>query len=280
MDRRSVDPPRTRSGRAAPTCTSTRSPRTAPPPSTDDPRPRRRRTDLDVIAITDHERIDAAVAGPGDGPSTAACALEVVVGEEVTTRGGHLLALFLEARVRLVPLAARRRSPPSTMPAGSRSRPTRWSRTRCARRAGSLRRLLEDPDPRVRPDAIETFNPTRSAGPGTRRSSASPTSTACRTSATATPMRSTPSGLGWTSFPGRTAADLRAAIAARHDRASRHVPRRHRPARDVRRPAPQAGPRRPRRARSAGSAATARAATTATRAGGRGRRGSTPDAAA
>ena len=50
-----------------------------------------RNTDLDVIAITDHERIDAAVAG-----RTLARArglrFEVVVGEEVTTTGGHGLS--------------------------------------------------------------------------------------------------------------------------------------------------------------------------------------------
>ena len=33
-----------------------------------------RRTDLDVIAISDHERIDAAVAARRDGASSAACA--------------------------------------------------------------------------------------------------------------------------------------------------------------------------------------------------------------
>ena len=35
-----------------------------------------------------------------DGASTGACAFEVVVGEEVTTLGGHLLALFIERPIR------------------------------------------------------------------------------------------------------------------------------------------------------------------------------------
>ena len=50
---------------------------------------------------------------PGRWRRTAACRVEVVVGEEVTTLGGHLLALFLERAGPLVPLAAhddRRRS--------------------------------------------------------------------------------------------------------------------------------------------------------------------------
>ena len=47
---------------------------------------------LDVIAITDHERIDAAVAGRAIAQDRG-LPLEVIVGEEVTTLGGHLLAL-------------------------------------------------------------------------------------------------------------------------------------------------------------------------------------------
>ena len=37
---------------------------------------------------------------PGRSPATAAARFEVVVGEEITTRGGHLLALFIEEPVR------------------------------------------------------------------------------------------------------------------------------------------------------------------------------------
>ena len=56
-------------------------------------------TDLDVIAIADHERIEAAV-------ECRRLALErgsrvgVIVAEEVTTRSGHLLGVFLEARLK------------------------------------------------------------------------------------------------------------------------------------------------------------------------------------
>ena len=54
---------------------------------------------LDVIAITDHERIDAALAGRALAQDRG-LPLEVVVGEEVTTLGGHLLALGLRRPVR------------------------------------------------------------------------------------------------------------------------------------------------------------------------------------
>ena len=82
---------------AAPTCTSTRSPPTAPPTSTAILDHVEARGDLDVIAITDHERIDAAVAGRAMAARPRP-AVEVVVGEEVTTRGGHLLALVHRRR--------------------------------------------------------------------------------------------------------------------------------------------------------------------------------------
>ena len=53
-------------------------------------------TGLDVIAITDHDTIDGAI-------EAAALAklyrVEVVVGEEITSREGHVLGLFLTSRV-------------------------------------------------------------------------------------------------------------------------------------------------------------------------------------
>ena len=58
-----------------------------------------RSTDLDVIAITDHERIDAAVAARTMARELGHRA-EIIVGEEVSTLGGHLLGLFLTERVR------------------------------------------------------------------------------------------------------------------------------------------------------------------------------------
>ena len=56
-------------------------------------------TQLDLIAITDHERIDAALAARTIARDQG-LRFEVVVGEEVTTRGGHLLALFIDEPVK------------------------------------------------------------------------------------------------------------------------------------------------------------------------------------
>jgi len=52
-----------------------------------------RRTDLDVIAITDHNRLEG---GQWARDLAARHGLQVVVGEEVATADGHLLALFIE----------------------------------------------------------------------------------------------------------------------------------------------------------------------------------------
>jgi predicted metal-dependent phosphoesterase TrpH len=55
--------------------------------------------DLDVIAVTDHDTIEGALraadlaAGRPDAPA-------VIVGEEVSSRHGHILGLFLEQRIR------------------------------------------------------------------------------------------------------------------------------------------------------------------------------------
>ena len=67
----------------APTCTSTPSPRTAPPTSSRSSTTSRRADDLDVIAITDHERIDAAVAARAMAPRPRPA------GRRRRRRGGH-----------------------------------------------------------------------------------------------------------------------------------------------------------------------------------------------
>jgi len=55
-------------------------------------------TDLNVIAITDHDTIQGALRAAERASRLSK--LQVVVGEEVTSRDGHILGLFLEKRVR------------------------------------------------------------------------------------------------------------------------------------------------------------------------------------
>ncbi len=54
------------------------------------------RTDLDVIAVTDHDDIDGALAAREAWARRGRWRFEVVTGIEVTTIEGHLLALFVD----------------------------------------------------------------------------------------------------------------------------------------------------------------------------------------
>ena len=150
---------------AAPTCTSTRSPATARPASRRSSTTSSARTDLDVIAITDHERIDAAVAAQAIARDRGLRA-EVVVGEEVTTLGGHLLGLYLDRPIK--PYRSLRTTILAVHEAGGLAIPAHplVPYPLCAQ-GWVLRRLLDDPDPAAHPDALETFNPTTSASRGT-----------------------------------------------------------------------------------------------------------------
>lgn len=164
-------------------------------------------TDLDVIAITDHERIDGALRARelhADGDYS----FELVVGEEITTRRGHVLALFLTERVpALRPLAetlerihaqggiaiAAHPLAPLTPSLGARS-------------------LLAMRD---QLDAIELFNPSaagRARQSARRRLNAEVLRLPAVGNSDAHVLEGI--GSGWTWFPGATAADYRAAIAA------------------------------------------------------------------
>jgi predicted metal-dependent phosphoesterase TrpH len=58
----------------------------------------RRLGDLDVIAITDHDTLEGALRAR-DIWRGGAYPFDLIVGEEISTREGHLLALFIERRV-------------------------------------------------------------------------------------------------------------------------------------------------------------------------------------
>ena len=92
-----------------------------------------------------------------------------------------------------------------------------------------LRRLLADADPRVRPDALEAFNPTMLGRPWHGRVVRFADEHGLAAVGNSDAHAGVAIGTGWTTFPGRTADDLRAAILDRHDPPARLVPR-HRPA--------------------------------------------------
>jgi predicted metal-dependent phosphoesterase TrpH len=168
--------------------------------------------DLDVIAITDHERIDAALAGRSIARDRG-LPIEVVVGEEVTTLGGHLLALWIERPIR--PYRSLGRTIADVHEAGGVAIPAHplVPYPLCAQ-GWVLRRLLDDPDEAVRPDALETFNPTALGRPWHDRvvRFADQGHLAHIGNSDAHALEAV--GSGWTTFPGRSADELRAAIAA------------------------------------------------------------------
>ena len=181
-----------------------------------------RNTELDVIAITDHERIDAALAGRSmarDG----GLRFEVIVGEEVTTLGGHLLALWIEAPIR--PFRSLRSTIAAVHDQGGIAIPAHplVPYPLCAQ-GFMLRRLLAD-EPRYRPDAIEAFNPTTLGRPWHGRvvRFAQEHGLARVGSSHAHDLESI--GVGYTTFPGHDGAALRAAIegGATHHHGSFHA---------------------------------------------------------
>jgi predicted metal-dependent phosphoesterase TrpH len=168
------------------------------------------RGDIDVVAITDHERIDAAVAARAVALDRG-LPFEVVVGEEVTTRGGHLLALFIDRPIR--PYQSLRASIQAVHDAGGLAIPAHplVPYPLCAQ-GFVLRRLLDDPDPTVHPDGLETFNPTALGRPWHDRVVAFARRHGLARVGNSDAHALEAIGSGWTVFPGRTAADLRAAI--------------------------------------------------------------------
>lgn len=125
---------------------------------------------LAAIAITDHERMDAAIAGKAMAEQHG-WPIEVIVGEEISTRGGHLLGLFMTERVR--PWHSLRKSiamvheqgglailahplPPYPLCTSERT----------------IRKLMDEADPIYHPDGMEGFNPTTARLPWSHKAPA------------------------------------------------------------------------------------------------------------
>ncbi len=173
-------------------------------------------TELDVIAIADHDRIDAALAAQALARERG-YRVEVVVGEEVTTLGGHLLALFIAERV--PPLRSLRSTIGIVHEQGGLAIPAHplVPYPLCAQ-GWVLRRLLRDRDERVRPDGLEAFNPTMLGRPWHRRVVAFAAEHGLAGIGNSDAHHVSAVGAGWTTFPGRTAEDLRLAILERRTR--------------------------------------------------------------
>ena len=172
-----------------------------------------RLTDLDLVAITDHERIDGArraaeIHAAGD------YSFGLVIGEEITTRRGHVLALFISERIpALRPL-------PETIErihdqGGIAIAPHVMAPLTPSLGRASLLRTHDASDPRHRLDAIELMNPS-TAGRSRRVARRRLNDEALRLPAVGNSDAHVLEGIGtaWTWFPGSSPDDYRAAIAA------------------------------------------------------------------
>lgn len=172
-----------------------------------------RHTDLDLVAITDHERIDGALRAR-EIHAAGDYSFELVVGEEITTRRGHVLALFLAERVPalrpLLETLERIHDQGGIAIAAHPMAPVTPSLGR-----GSLLVTHRSADPRHRLDAIELMNPS-TAGLARRAERARLNDEVLRLPAVGNSDAHVLEGVGtaWTSFPGSTAEAYRAAIAA------------------------------------------------------------------
>lgn len=175
---------------------------------------RAERMGLDVIAITDHERIDAAHAARAMAEARE-MRVQVVLGEEISTRGGHVLGLFIEKRIR--PWGSLRSAIAQIHEQGGLAivaHPLVPYPLTCAS-GRAIRRLLDDTDRSVHPDGIEAFNPTTA---GTRWGHRAPqfvADTGVAALASSDAHRAEDVGQAFTTFSGSTAAELRRAIETR-----------------------------------------------------------------
>jgi len=171
------------------------------------------RIGLDVIAIADHERVDAAHAARAMAAARG-MRIEVIVGEEVTTRSGHLLALFIEERIR--PWGSLKATVARVHEQGGLAiiaHPLVPYPLCVSER--SIRRLLAEQDPIFHPDGIEAFNPTTARMRWAARAPAFVEEVGLAALGSSDAHRAEDIGQALTTFPGRTAEDVRQAILER-----------------------------------------------------------------
>ncbi|HEX6654787.1 MAG TPA: PHP-associated domain-containing protein [Candidatus Limnocylindria bacterium] len=172
-----------------------------------------RHTDLDVIAITDHERLDGAQRAR-QIHAAGSYSFDLVVGEEITTRRGHVLALFIEERIpALRPLAETIERIHAQGGLAIAAHPMAPLTPSLGRR--SLLALHHDPDARRHLDGIELLNP--SAAGRARRQDRLDLNQQLGLAAVGNSDAHVLEhiGTGWTWFPGASAEDYRRAIAER-----------------------------------------------------------------
>ena len=170
-------------------------------------------TDLDVVAITDHED----TAGAQRARELAAkrgYRLDIIVGAEITTIQGHLLALFIEEAPPLL------RSVEATLEAIHRQggfavipHPMSWLTRSLSRR--TIDRIVARNETGITFDAIEIANPSPAGRVrGTLAAALNERQWLLPQTGSSDAHHLPHIGAGWTEFDGTTADELRTAIVA------------------------------------------------------------------
>lgn len=174
-------------------------------------------TRLDVIAVTDHDEIAGGYQAR-DLVAKGHYRFQVVVGMEVSTLDGHLLALFIEEPVlSLRPLvetveAIHKQGGLCVVP-----HPCSWLTRSIGR--GSLEKVMNHPNELVYFDGLEMANPTIGGRVGYEQSrKLNDHRYHLAETGGSDAHFLTQVGIGYTTFPGHTAADLRRAILERSTR--------------------------------------------------------------
>jgi len=176
-----------------------------------------RRAKLDVIAVTDHDTIDGALRAQDHAAKRAK--FHVIVGEEVSSRDGHIVALFLERRVRPGMSAA------ATLDAihdqgGLAIAVHPFSMLTRSIGFRTFDGIMHNPSAEIYFDAVETFNPSvagRTCAAKINRLNQERfhlPEVGCSDSHHLEGI-----GTGYTTFPGKTAQDVRKALLASQTRA-------------------------------------------------------------
>lgn len=172
------------------------------------------RVGLDVVALTDHDDIRGAFQ-LRDIAARRSSPVEVVTGIEVTTRSGHLLALWVEEEIPMFrPLAETVARVHALGGVAVVPHPLSYLTFSVGERA--LRSLAASPDARCKVDGIEVLNPSYAGRVRVARAvwlNDAFLHVAATGSSDAHQARLV--GTAWTEFPGRDAVALRQAIAAR-----------------------------------------------------------------
>lgn len=175
------------------------------------------RVGLDVISLTDHDDIRGAFL-LRDIAARRSSPVEIVPGVEVTTRSGHLLALWIEEEI---PMFAALADTVSRIhrAGGVAIVPHPLSYLTFSVGEGALRALAASPDPLVHVDAIETRNPSYAGRVRVARSAwLNEKVLHVAETGSSDAHHANLVGTTWTEFAGTDGAALRRAIADRTTR--------------------------------------------------------------